>query len=122
MKRFDRLQTRVSGPQGDFEVSTVQTFAGGAADSRPTLSPFSLSDYADENPWPFETMVFRLGSSRGLYHEPHASEMQARDGHTYAVSLIKAGTLIEGTGVRGDFGVPSITPDEWKDRFTSAKA
>lgn len=107
----------VTAPNGTiYEVSTIKTFAGGAPDSKPRGSPFALSDYADENPWPYETMVFRPGSNRGLYHEPHASLKQAKDGHAYAVSLCRAGTLKEGHGVRGDFGVPSITPDEWRDR------
>jgi hypothetical protein len=113
---MEQLKTEVSGPQGKFEVSTVQTFAGGAPEIGLWGTPFTTADYADDTPWPYETMVFRPGSSRGWYHEPHASEQQAKDGHAWVISHIKAGTLPLGSGVQGDFGNPSMTPDEWRDR------
>jgi hypothetical protein len=112
--KFDQ----VSGPQGDFEVSTIRTDAGGAMASSCFGAPFSTADYVNETPWPFETMVFHPNSSRGLYHEPHRTKQQAEEGHRYAVSLIKSGTLTLGAGVRGDFGVPAMTPQEWADRMS----
>ena len=84
------LHEKVQGPQGALSVSTVQTYAGGAPDQRPILSPFSTADYADETPWPFETMVFKQGGgSRGLYHRPYATESEARIGHSEIVKLCR---------------------------------
>lgn len=119
---------RVEGPQGAFVVSTIQTLAGGGTPSpKSRFAPFSEEDFIDETPWPYETMVFKAAHTTGTvhfatgqYHEPHATETQARDGHAFAVSHIKAGTLQIGAGVRDPFGVPSMTADEWRDRMSAA--
>lgn len=110
----------VTGPLGTFDVSTIRTHAGGGNDYRPPHSPFSDSDYVDETPWPFEVMVFRQGSSTGLYHAAFATDKEALDGHRLMVETIRIGTEFGG-GVRGPFGVPSITPEEWLAR-TSRRA
>jgi len=108
------LFNNVTGPQGVFDVSTVQTFTGGAPDVKPLGSPFSLSDYADENPWPYEPMVFWPDSSRGLYHRAYRDKKDAKKGHIEIVQACLDGVLPIGDGVRGDFGIPSLTPEEWK--------
>lgn len=111
------LKDTVTGPQGTFEVSTIRTDAGGAEPTAAFGMPFfSSADFVDVTPWPFETMVFMPGSRKGLYHEPHATLKQAKDGHAYALSQIQAGLLTIGAGVQGPFGNPSITADEWNDR------
>lgn len=110
------LHDKVAGPTGKFEVSTVWTYAGGAPEERPFASPFSTADYAEETPWPFETMVFQKGSSKGLYHRAYASENEARSGHAEVVALCQAGTLPIGDGVTGEFGHPSLTAAEWAAR------
>lgn len=105
----------IEGPQGSFSVSTVQTFAGGAPDSRPLFSPFSASDYAEETTWPYETMVFKVGEgSKGYYHRAYATEEAAQQGHTETVQLLENGTLPLGQGVDGPFGNPTLTPEEWQ--------
>lgn len=114
--KWTPIESKITGPQGEFEVSTVRLFAGGETDNRPDGSPFSLSDYAEENPWPFETMVFKPRSSTGIYHEPYSSGDEAKEGHKRIVERCIDGTLPIGHGVTGVFGTPSITAEEWKLR------
>lgn len=106
-------QTKIAGPQGELEVSTIQTFAGGAPVTQPLGSPFSTADYADQTPWPFETMVFRPTGSTGLYHRAYATEVEAKKGHEETVELCRTGTLPVGHGVDGEFGNPTLTAAEW---------
>lgn len=119
MKRKIKYE-EVEGPQGRWGVSTIRTDAGGA-DVVPVnmlaLRPFSSSDYADETPWPFETMVFK-GGSFGHYHRAYKTQKDALAGHDEIVAAIKAGTLDVGMGIRGPFGVPSLTPEEWRKGIT----
>lgn len=104
---------------GTWRVSTIQTFAGGARDERMFGCPFSLVDYADDTPWPYETMVFHVErGSIGHYHEPHESEAIALARHEAIVSLLSEGKLEIGKGVIGEFGNPSTTPEEWAARST----
>jgi hypothetical protein len=114
---------RASGPQGDFVVSTIKTFAGGAPVSQPLGAPFSSADYADETPWPFETMVFIAVPSGGLshyatgqFHRAYRNLRDAKRGHSEVVDMVMIGALPVGQGVRGDFGVPSMTPQEWSEQ------
>jgi hypothetical protein len=104
------LNDKVNG----YEVSTVRTDAGGAPRSYAMFGFFSSADYEDINAWPFETMVFKVGTRRGLYHEPYASEESAREGHARVLASVAEGTLEFGTTVTGDQGTPLITPDEWR--------
>lgn len=103
---------KVEGPQGKWEVSTIRTDAGGAPPRQPLGSPFSTADYTDETPWPFETIVFK-GGSRGYYHRAYNTKAAALEGHREITTAIEAGTLDIGAGVRGVFGVPSLTPEDW---------
>lgn len=103
----------MTGPVGTFDISTVRTYSGGGGNNRSPFSPFGEADYADETPWPYEVMVFRSGSSRGLYHAPFGSKAEALNGHKLMVETIKLGTEFGG-GVKGEFGVPSTTPEEWR--------
>lgn len=100
---------------GKWSVSTVQTYAGGARDEPIGMVPFTPADYADETPWPYETMVFR-GGTTGQYHEPHASEAEALERHEAIVELLRDGKLEIGKGVKEPFGNPSTTPEEWAAR------
>src|SRR6266478_2377207 len=102
---------KIIGPQGEFNVSTIRLAAGGAPDE-PSLSPFKLSDYQDENPWPFETLVFGP-SSKGLYHQAYVTLEEAKLGHVEVMELCRSGTLEIGKGVSGPFGTPSLTPEQW---------
>lgn len=97
-----------------YEVSTIRTDAGGGAVSYGMFGMFSSADYEDINAWPFETMVFKTGSRRGLYHEPYAGEDEARLGHERIRAAVEAETLEFGTTVVGPSGTPRITPDEWR--------
>ena len=104
----------ISGPQGVFRVSTIRTYAGGA----PNMSnggPFTTKDYAKETPWPYETMVFGIGNSKGQYHQPHTSKEQAEVAHAAVISMIEAGTLNLGHGVEGHWGNPATTPKKWRE-------
>jgi hypothetical protein len=105
----------VSNPQGErFRISTIRTFAGGGGDNH-GIGPFKESDYANETPWPFETVVFKEGSSRGLYHAAYSTKEQAESGHQQMIETIKKG-LEFGGGVKGFWGIPSLTPEEWRLR------
>lgn len=84
-----------------FCVSTVQTVSRGGQ---------------DETPWPFETMVFPEPGGRGLYHEAYDSKDQALTGHERIVELVRGGGELPASTVRGEFGVPSLTPEEWRNR------
>lgn len=106
------LNDKVNG----YEVSTVRTDAGGAAPSYSILGMFSSADYEDINTWPFETMVFKVGTRKGLYHEPYADEESARMGHARIFEAVRTDILEFGTTVTGPSGTPLITPDEWKAR------
>jgi hypothetical protein len=110
------LQDTVTGPQGTFQVSTIRTFAGGAPDFQPRTSPFKVSDYASEMPWPYETMVFPEEGSTGLYHAAYPTEELARQGHTQVLDFARRGLLEIGKGVHGVFGTPSLTAEEWRSQ------
>lgn len=58
-------------------------------------------------------MVFKVGTRKGLYHEPYANEDAAVAGHARILAAVTAGTLEFGTTVQGEQGLPLITPDEW---------
>lgn len=106
-----------ANPDGKrFRVSTVRTFSGGGADNRPFGSPFSDSDYADETPWPYESMVFPEASSVALYHEAHDSELAARERHQKLVGTVERGLEFHGDTVEGPYGVPTLTAAEWLNR------
>jgi len=105
----------VTGPLGIFQVSTIQTDAGGGDEYRSTLSPFTSSDYVSETPWPFETMIFRYRSRTGLYHAPYSTKAEAMRGHAQMVETIKQGIEFGG-GVKGVFGTPSMTAAQWEER------
>jgi hypothetical protein len=106
----------VTGPLGTFRVSTIQTDAGGGEEYSSPFAPFSSSDYVSETPWPFETMIFRDGSSTGLYHAPYATKAEAVRGHAKMVDTIKQGIEFGG-GVEGVFGTPSMTAVQWEERI-----
>lgn len=109
------LNDKVNG----YEVSTVRTDAGGAPRSYGMFGLFSSADYEDINTWPFETMVFKVGTRKGEYHEPYNSEADARAGHARILEQVTAGTLEFGTTVQGEQGLPLITPDEWRAKQAS---
>jgi hypothetical protein len=102
------------GPQGAFRVSTVRTYAGGAPNIQGLGAPFGTKDFAKETPWPYETMVFSEGSSKGLYHEPSADQGDAEAIHCIVIEHIQAGDLQLGRGVSGPWGNPSMTPADWR--------
>jgi hypothetical protein len=116
--------TYADGPQGAFVVSTIQTYAGGADNDRPLGSPFSTADYADETPWSYETMVFKAHPeygqrggthfATGQFHRAYASRRAARRGHERITRLCESGILPVGDGVRGPFGVPTLTATDWR--------
>jgi hypothetical protein len=103
-----------------FDVSTIQTYSGGGGDNTSIFCPFSESDYAEDTPWPFETIVFRRPSSTGLYHAPYAAKKEALAGHADVVRRLAAGEEVVG-GVKGPFGIPSITPEEWEQRQSAKR-
>lgn len=105
------------GPQGKWQVSTIRTDAGGAPVRKSLGSPFSSADFVDETPWPFETMVFK-GGAFGHHHRAYKSREDALVGHDEIVAAIKVGTLDIGMGIRGPFGAPSLTPEEWRKGIT----
>jgi hypothetical protein len=111
------LNDKVNG----YEISTVRTDAGGAAPSSILFGLLSSADYEDCNAWPFETMVFKVGSRKGLYHEPYDNEQAARQGHTRILGAVTAGTLEFGTTVQGEQGLPLITPEQWRARVKAAE-
>lgn len=106
------LNDKVNG----YEVSTICTDSGGAAPSYGPFGFISSSDYDDLNSWPFETMVFKVGTRKGLYHEPYADENAATVGHARILEAVTAGILEFGTTVQGVQGLPLTTPDEWRAR------
>jgi hypothetical protein len=106
----------VTGPLGKFRVSTIKTIAGGAPRSYAGPSPFTEADFLNETPWSFETMIFRDGSGRGLYHAPYATKEEAIAGHALMVKTIEVGAEFGG-GVEGPFGTPSTTPEQWHERM-----
>ena len=107
-------ETLLNDEINGYEVSTVRTDAGGGARSFALFGFLSSSDYDDLNAWPFETMVFPVGTRKGVYHEPHANERAAKEGHVRILAAVAAGTLEFGTTVQGPQGIPRITPDEWR--------
>ena len=108
------LNDKVNG----YEISTIRTDSGGAARSYAMGGFFSSADFDDINAWPFETMVFKVGSRTGLYHEPYADEVAATAGHQRVVESVAANTLEFGKGVTAPFGTPSLTPEEWQAAVT----
>jgi len=112
------LMDRVTGSQGTFRVSTVRTDAGGGEEHIDWISGASSKDYIDENPWPYETMVFREAGSTGYYHQAYATEKEALAGHTEIIDLIKKGDLEIGKGVTGEYGNPSLTAEQWNNRVS----
>ena len=106
-------KTEIANNDGDWVVSTIRTDSGGADANYNSLSPFTSLDYIDETPWKFETMVFKQGSSKGFYHQPYAKLSKAKAGHLEAVKLLTENNLEIGKGVKGTFGVPSTTPEDW---------
>ena len=107
---------KVRDPKGvEYDVSTIRTFAGGAPARQPLGSPFSTADFEGETPWPFETMVFRSGSRKGLHHSPHASEEAAIGAHARMVEAVRSGADFEG-GVQGKYGTPALSAEEWRKR------
>lgn len=117
-KQIKRETVKDGMSQDDLDVSTVQTFAGGGGDSQPAGSPFAESDYADETPWPFETLVQR--KSQGVHHEAYATLEEAKQGHAEIVRKAKKG-LLEFSGVTGRHGTPLLTPEAWARRSTGKK-
>lgn len=99
-----------------YEVSTIRTDAGGAAPSFALFGFLSPADYDTLTAWPFETMVFAVGTRKGLYHEAYADEQAARLGHVRVLEAVNAGTLEFGLGVEGPQGTPTLTPEEWNAR------
>ena len=95
-------------------MSTIRTYSGGGGDNRPALCPFWESDYAAEEPWPFETMVFHEGSCKGLYHEAYASESEALAGHARIVANLSNGREFPGETVSGPSGNPTLTAERWR--------
>lgn len=113
-------ETLFNDLSGEYEVSTIRTDAGGAAPSHFLgLAFFSSEMFKDENPWPFETMVFRAKSRKGLYHEPYATKEEAEAGHTRILSALNSGILELGKGVEGEFGNPSLTAEQWRERLVT---
>lgn len=108
----------VTGPLGRFRVSTIRTLAGGGEVNVSAFSPFDDTSYADETPWPFETMIFSGNSSVGLYHAPYETEEESLAGHKLMVETIKKGAEFGG-GVQGPQGIPSMTPTEWRAKVAS---
>lgn len=111
---FEKI-TAVEGPQGKWSISTVRTYSGGSPNQSTIGNPFSSKDYADDTPWPYETMVFKDIGVTGYYHEPHRTQKEASAAHERILETIRAGKLEVGKGVRGPFGVPSMTADEWRE-------
>jgi hypothetical protein len=111
--------SEVTGPLGAFEVSTIRTLAGGAPSS-PPIGFFSESDFDSYLIWPFETMVFRPSSRRGLYHAAYSTKEEALAGHTQITETIRRGSEFGG-GVNED-GEPSLTAEEWALRMTAKGA
>ena len=93
----------------EYRVSTVRTFAGGAPLVRNFM--FSNADYAEETPWPFETMVFR--GSKGVHHTPHATIADAIMYHEKIVKAIENNMLKIGFRVKEPNGNPTTTREEW---------
>lgn len=109
-----KYSRHVQHPDGrKFNVSTVRTYEGGGGNNHPIGSPFQESDYSNETPWPFETMIFKEVGAAGQYHKPAASKADALAAHTEAVRLIESGEPFEGIGVSGFWGTPSTTPQQW---------
>ena len=110
----------ITGSLGTFRISTIQTFAGGGEDCQLPGFPFKDSEYASDSPWPFETMVFKEHSSRGLYHAPYSTKEEALAGHELMIKTIKQGAEFGGN-VEGPFGNPSTTPEQWRERSAASK-
>jgi|SRR5579863_4343594 len=104
----------ISAPNGTtYEVSTIRTLAGGSPDTKDGWSPFSMADFADFTAWPFETMVFLKDNRKGLYHEAHATEEDAKTGHARVVDMVRRGLEFPGETVSGPDGNPTLTPEQW---------
>jgi hypothetical protein len=103
-----------------YEVSTIRTDAGGAKPSYGLGGFFSSLDHESLTTWPFETMVFKVGSRKGLYHEAYANEEAANDGHVRILNAVKDGSLEFGKGVEGSQGVPTLTPEQWAEQSRAA--
>lgn len=92
---------RVTGPYGDFIVSTIRTYAGGAHEVVDSfIGRFSSKDYLSETPWHFETMVFKAAHATGtarfqsaFYFTPYLSEKAAKQGHKLTVAMVMAGFI-----------------------------
>lgn len=109
--------SRANNPNGDpFEVSTVRTLAGGAPVRREFI--FSSEDYQDLNIWPFETMVFPIHSSKGLYHEPHETLVEAKERHLAIRKMIELGLEFPGLTVDSEFGNPTMTKEQWQAKLS----
>jgi hypothetical protein len=106
----------VTGPQGTWNISTIRTLSGGGSDYQPLGSLIKDSDFADTSPWPYEVMVFREIGTEGRYHAPHTSEADAMTDHARIARLIRDGKFVEGIGVKGFLGLPSMTSEDWNHR------
>lgn len=104
-------ESLLNNKAGGYEVSTIRTDAGGGARSYGGFA--SSADYEDLNAWPFETMVLKVGSRKGLYHEAYADEESARAGHARVLVAVENQTLVWGQGVQGQNGTPTLTPEDW---------
>lgn len=108
-------QEAVTGPLGEFEVSTI--LAPGHPDySVPIGMMGFFAPSVEENPWACETMIFRTKSRTGLYHEAYADKESAIRGHARMVETIKNGAEFGG-GVDGPFGNPTLTAEQWNSRM-----
>ena len=108
----------IVGPLGAFDISTIQTYAGGAPDTIALGGFIKASDFESYCLWPFETMVFRKGSSAGVYHAPLASREEALKHHALMVATIKSGAEFGG-GV-DEHGNPDTTREQWEARCANA--
>jgi hypothetical protein len=90
-----------------YEVSTIRTDAGGAKPSYGLGGFFSSLDHESLTTWPFETMVFKVGS--------------ANAGHVRILNAVKDGSLEFGKGVEGSQGVPTLTPEQWAEQSHGAQ-
>lgn len=109
----------VTNPSAEtLTVSTIRTVAGGAPPSGASWTPFTTADFDDLNIWPFETMIFHVGSRRGLYHEAHETEAEAIERHAAIVGMIEAGLEFPGVTVTQDAeGTPTLTREQWEQRL-----
>ena len=115
LRYFDRIIDLITGePNAD-----KKTVHADITPDRPARRGNRGLTRADETTWPFETMVFKEVGATGQYHEPHATEQEAEERHSAICAMIREGTLEIGRGVKGEWGTPSTTPEEWNARKTS---